>query len=137
MEKNLATSAESTVAISLSSPPYIPPILVSEADHVDARIGPFFQAEVPEWKNDSSSSTSSFPSSIRSKSSPNESISTAMWCLHMRKEKDINTSSSFTSLSSTESKIKDKERRDELRNTPRTSSLSIQDRLLSEVSSFS
>ncbi len=113
---------------------YTPPILVSEADHVDARIGEFFQAVVPEWPySTSSSSSSSFPLSstqMCDEKSTEEAISTANWCLHKRRhslirQTDDELFSSFSStISSSSSSLV----------TAPIETLSVQDRLLSEVS---
>ena len=131
MDTSSAAVEESSAAIQVIIPQYIPPVLVSEADHVDARIGPFFQAEVPEWK-DSSSSSSSIPLAEKSHGSrPKESISTATWCLHMRGRREIISSLSNSPISlseDAESKLI------ELQEKTQRSLLSNQDRILSEVS---
>ena len=112
---------------------YTPPILVSEADHVDARIGEFFQAVVPEWPYSTSSSSSSFPVSstqMCDEKSTEKSISTANWCLHKRRHRLIRQtddelfSSTISSSSSSSSSLV----------TAPIETLSVQDRLLSEVS---
>ena len=130
MDTTSAAVEESSAAIQVIIPQYIPPVLVSEADHVDARIGPFFQAEVPEWKD--SSSSSSIPLAEKSHGSrPKESISTATWCLHMRGRREIISSLSNSPISlseDAESKLI------ELQEKTQRSLLSNQDRILSEVS---
>jgi hypothetical protein len=115
---------------------YTPPILVSEADHVDARIGEFFQAVVPEWPYSSttSSSSSSFPVSstqMCDEKSTEEAISTANWCLHKRRHRLIRQTDDelFSSFSSTISSSSSSS----LVTAP-IETLSVQDRLLSEVS---
>ena len=113
---------------------YTPPILVSEADHVDARIGEFFQAEVPEWPY--STSSSSFPVSstqMCDEKSTEEAISTANWCLHKRRHRLIRQTDDelFSSFSST---ISSSSSSSSSLVTAPIETLSVQDRLLSEVS---
>jgi len=129
MDTTSVVVEESSATTQVLIPQYIPPVLVSEADHVDARIGPFFQAEVPEWKD--SSSSSSIPLAEKSHGSrPKESISTATWCLHMRGRREIISPLSNSPISLSEDA---ESTLIEFQETQR-SLLSNQDRLLSEVS---